>query len=332
MASPDPHNYSSSPHNYSSSPNPAFFTSNNPILYNSSKHKSLLPAVQSTSGLLQDYNQFYKKPLSPSPSTVSEADISYSGLDSNRMTGSFNGGGQWQQQQLNAGELNSTINYFQKVEGSDSQVIKEGFMNKRGHFVKNWKKRYFILKNGLLSYFTDKNGALKGVIRIQEGCFVEETKELPEMQHIWVLCSNLKKFVFQCDNSELCKEWMNVIGLAISRGERMPSVAELQNPDKSGWLVKKGHKVKNWKKRWFILFGNLYYYKTLSDMEPAGIIPLKQARVEVPKDRQLFIQIYTINNTEYVMQAETEKDAELWCKKITNAIIKENQKMGSTYS
>jgi len=63
-------------------------------------------------------------------------------------------------------------------------------------------------------------------------------------------------------------------------------------------------------------------------MEPAGIIPLKQARVEVPKDRPLFIQVNTINNTEYVMQAETEKDAELWGKKITNAIIKENQKWG----
>jgi len=31
---------------------------------------------------------------------------------------------------------------------------------------------------------------------------------------------------------------------------------------KGGWLTKRGHKVKNWKRRWFVLRGNtLTYYK-----------------------------------------------------------------------
>jgi hypothetical protein len=31
---------------------------------------------------------------------------------------------------------------------------------------------------------------------------------------------------------------------------------------KGGWLTKRGHKIKNWKRRWFVLRGNtLNYYK-----------------------------------------------------------------------
>ena len=45
---------------------------------------------------------------------------------------------------------------------------------------------------------------------------------------------------------------------------------------KAGFLVKQGHRVKNWKKRWFVLRGHcLLYYRKPSDTDPAGecIIP-----------------------------------------------------------
>ncbi|XP_064170316.1 cytohesin-3-like isoform X1 [Anguilla rostrata] len=48
------------------------------------------------------------------------------------------------------------------------------------------------------------------------------------------------------------------------------------NPDREGWLLKLGGRVKTWKRRWFILTDNcLYYFKYTTDKEPRGIIPLE---------------------------------------------------------
>ena len=44
---------------------------------------------------------------------------------------------------------------------------------------------------------------------------------------------------------------------------------------KSGWLTKKGHQVKNWKRRWFVLKdATLSYYKSPKHTTPAGAIPV----------------------------------------------------------
>ena len=52
------------------------------------------------------------------------------------------------------------------------------------------------------------------------------------------------------------------------------------NPDHQGYLTKEGGKHKSWRKRWFILTDNcLYYFKSPSDKEPLGIIPLENLEV-----------------------------------------------------
>lgn len=44
---------------------------------------------------------------------------------------------------------------------------------------------------------------------------------------------------------------------------------------KSGWLTKKGHQFKNWKRRWFVLKDSaLSYYKSPKQTTPAGVIPV----------------------------------------------------------
>jgi hypothetical protein len=45
--------------------------------------------------------------------------------------------------------------------------------------------------------------------------------------------------------------------------------------EKGGWLTKQGHKVKNWKRRWFVLKDpTLAYYVKPRDTTPAGVIIL----------------------------------------------------------
>ncbi|KAM3597128.1 uncharacterized protein V6R79_000206 [Siganus canaliculatus] len=57
------------------------------------------------------------------------------------------------------------------------------------------------------------------------------------------------------------------------------------NPDREGWLLKMGGRVKTWKRRWFILTEScLYYFEYTTDKDPIGIIPLEDLCVRVPED------------------------------------------------
>ncbi|XP_068111121.1 cytohesin-4-like [Hyperolius riggenbachi] len=58
-----------------------------------------------------------------------------------------------------------------------------------------------------------------------------------------------------------------------------------QKPQREGWLLKIGGRVKTWKKRWFILKDNcLYYFECTTDKDPLGIIPLENLCVELVED------------------------------------------------
>ncbi|XP_056380101.1 cytohesin-4 isoform X2 [Hyla sarda] len=58
-----------------------------------------------------------------------------------------------------------------------------------------------------------------------------------------------------------------------------------QKPQREGWLLKMGGRVKTWKKRWFILKDNcLYYFEYTTDKDPLGIIPLENLCVELAED------------------------------------------------
>ncbi|XP_048848394.1 cytohesin-3-like isoform X2 [Brienomyrus brachyistius] len=67
------------------------------------------------------------------------------------------------------------------------------------------------------------------------------------------------------------------------------------NPDREGWLLKMGGRVKTWKRRWFILTDScLYYFRYTTDKEPRGIIPLENLcvkDVEHPH-KQFCLEIY----------------------------------------
>uniref|UniRef100_F6TAR2 Cytohesin 4 n=1 Tax=Monodelphis domestica TaxID=13616 RepID=F6TAR2_MONDO len=70
------------------------------------------------------------------------------------------------------------------------------------------------------------------------------------------------------------------------------------NPDREGWLLKLGGRVKTWKRRWFILTDNcLYYFEFTTDKEPRGIIPLENLcvqKVDDPK-KPYCLELYNPN-------------------------------------
>ncbi|KAL7890783.1 hypothetical protein AOLI_G00002590 [Acnodon oligacanthus] len=84
------------------------------------------------------------------------------------------------------------------------------------------------------------------------------------------------------------------------------------NPDREGWLLKLGGRVKTWKRRWFILTDNcLYYFEYTTDKEPRGIIPLENLCVrEVNCTRKPYcLELYNPNSKGQKIKAcKTETD------------------------
>ncbi|XP_056136911.1 cytohesin 4b [Lampris incognitus] len=84
------------------------------------------------------------------------------------------------------------------------------------------------------------------------------------------------------------------------------------NPDREGWLLKLGGRVKTWKRRWFILTDNcLYYFEFTTDKEPRGIIPLENLSVrEVPCPRKPFcLELYNPKSQgQRIKACKTETD------------------------
>jgi hypothetical protein len=81
--------------------------------------------------------------------------------------------------------------------------------------------------------------------------------------------------------------------------------------ERGGYLTKRGHKVKNWKRRWFVLHPDtLEYYASPKDNKPRGVIKLddiQTVQILEPSESEMpnsFI-IYT-NWDDYVCYAEND--------------------------
>ncbi|XP_016385913.1 cytohesin-1-like [Sinocyclocheilus rhinocerous] len=119
------------------------------------------------------------------------------------------------------------------------------------------------------------------------------------------------------------------------------------NPDREGWLLKLGGRVKTWKRRWFILTDNcLYYFEYTTDKEPRGIIPLENLSIREVDDSkkpncfELFIpdnkdqvikackteadgRVVEGNHTFYRISAPTTEEKEEWINSIKAAISRD---------
>uniref|UniRef100_A0A3B5LPN3 Cytohesin 1a n=1 Tax=Xiphophorus couchianus TaxID=32473 RepID=A0A3B5LPN3_9TELE len=83
------------------------------------------------------------------------------------------------------------------------------------------------------------------------------------------------------------------------------------NPDREGWLLKLGGRVKTWKRRWFILTDNcLYYFEYTTDKEPRGIIPLENLSIREVEDKKPHcFELFIPDNKDQVIKAcKTEAD------------------------
>ena len=92
----------------------------------------------------------------------------------------------------------------------------------------------------------------------------------------------------------------------------------------SGWAMKLGARVKNWKRRWFVLLSNgtLRYFEDKTSFQEKGRIQIdKGTTISIAPATAEGIPVQIINaKRTFIMTLPTREEAEQWSNKITETI------------
>lgn len=160
----------------------------------------------------------------------------------------------------------------------------EGYLYKtggRGHTIKNQKKRYFILRGLFLSYYTTnpKNSQSKGIELLKghiflPGCKLSDIYTRNNKKYFIFTNRMFKEFIFTSIHDDTHQNNKEIITSLETWHQKLSksiddSTSSLLNDSINGSFFWKCKDQKNWKKRFFILKGNiLFYFST----EPVSII------------------------------------------------------------
>lgn len=151
-------------------------------------------------------------------------------------------GGGWQQEQfehykinfddnkdgLSAWELIELIGNGQFSKGMDRQtvsmainevfnelildVLKQGYMMKKGHKRKNWTERWFVLKPNIISYYVSEDlKDKKGDIMLDENCCVESLPDKDGKKCLFLIKCFDKTFEISASDKKKKQEWIQAI-------------------------------------------------------------------------------------------------------------------------
>lgn len=130
--------------------------------------------------------------------------------------------------------------------------------------------------------------------------------------------SDSNKKVFESDDYYQINENPNVIG-----NQRIANDEINSGPiHMEGWLIKQGHIVKSWKKRWFVLDNEfLRYYKKEDDVKVLGELKMSQYSVgpaEMEGEGAFLFKVYQPGHTLY-LQASNLDEYNTWIQYLIRA-------------
>ncbi|XP_026030843.1 switch-associated protein 70b [Astatotilapia calliptera] len=132
------------------------------------------------------------------------------------------------QQCLNAWELISLVGSGHFSKGMDHQtlsmgigevyqelildVLKQGYMMKKGHKRKNWTERWFVLKPNTISYFVGEDLAeKKGDVLLDGNCSVEHLQDKEGKKCLFLIKSSQKSFEISASDKKKKQEWIQAV-------------------------------------------------------------------------------------------------------------------------
>ncbi|XP_061679289.1 switch-associated protein 70b [Syngnathoides biaculeatus] len=91
-------------------------------------------------------------------------------------------------------------------------VLKQGYMLKKGHKRKNWMERWFTLKPNSISYYVSEDqGEKKGDILLDEHCSVEPLPDKEGKKCLFFIRSSQKSFEISASDKKKKQEWVQAI-------------------------------------------------------------------------------------------------------------------------
>ncbi|CAJ1056150.1 switch-associated protein 70b [Xyrichtys novacula] len=96
-------------------------------------------------------------------------------------------------------------------------VLKQGYMMKKGHKRKNWTERWFMLKPYTISYYVGEDLAeKKGDIILDGNCLVEPLQDKEGKKCLFIIKSSYKSFEISASDKKKKQEWIQAIQTCVS--------------------------------------------------------------------------------------------------------------------
>ncbi|CAM4690148.1 unnamed protein product [Lepidochelys kempii] len=96
-------------------------------------------------------------------------------------------------------------------------VLKQGYMLKKGHRRKNWTERWFVLKPNNISYYASEDlKDKKGDIVLDENCFVESLPDKDGKKCLFLIKCLDKSFEISASDKKKKQEWIQAIQTTVS--------------------------------------------------------------------------------------------------------------------
>ncbi|XP_029289562.1 switch-associated protein 70b isoform X2 [Cottoperca gobio] len=137
------------------------------------------------------------------------------------------------QQSLNPWELILLVGSGHFIKGIDRQtlsmginevyqelimdVLKQGYMMKKGHKRKNWTERWFMLKPNFIHYYVGEDLAeKKGEILLDGNCGAEPLQDKDGKKCLFLINSSHKSFEISAPDKKKKQEWIQAIQTCVS--------------------------------------------------------------------------------------------------------------------
>ncbi|CAB1315344.1 unnamed protein product [Coregonus sp. 'balchen'] len=102
---------------------------------------------------------------------------------------------------------------YQEIVGN---IIKEGYLWKKGHLRRNWNERWFSLRPSTLHYYvSEDHKECKGCIELDHNCFVEVLPEKEGKRCMFCVKTLTKTYEMSASDTKQRQEWTTAIQTAI---------------------------------------------------------------------------------------------------------------------